>query len=89
MRRKLGVASPPLGLGAKLPRVRTAFIKFTTKAIDILKCAAAARRESRRKSTNIPRRGHTPPDFAFLLFVFFCGSVCHRRSRAAPVFILI
>ena len=36
---------PPLGLGSKLPRVRTAFIRFTTKETDTLKCAAAARRE--------------------------------------------
>jgi hypothetical protein len=37
---------PPLGFGSNLPRVRTAFIRFTTKETETnLKCAAAARRE--------------------------------------------
>jgi hypothetical protein len=36
---------PPRGLGSRLPRVRTAFTRFTTKETDTLKCAAAARRE--------------------------------------------
>ena len=32
---------PPLGLGSKLPRERTALTRFTTKETDTLKCAAA------------------------------------------------
>jgi hypothetical protein len=34
---------PTLGLGSKLPRVRTAFIRLTTKETDTPKCAAAGR----------------------------------------------
>lgn len=33
---------PPLGLGTKLPRMRTAFMRFTTKQTGTLKWAAAA-----------------------------------------------
>jgi len=58
MRLKLGVASPAARLGAKLPRVRTAFIRFTTKDTDTRKRAAAARRDwpSSTKPTTRSRR---------------------------------
>jgi hypothetical protein len=45
MRFELGLAwrRPTLDLGSKLPRVRTAFTRLTTKETDTLKCAAAGR----------------------------------------------
>src|SRR5277367_3612577 len=42
---ELGMAAPATGLGARLPLIRKAFTRLTTKETDTPKCAAAARHE--------------------------------------------
>jgi hypothetical protein len=39
------VGAPAIGLGARLPLIRKAFTRLTTKETDTPKCAAAARHE--------------------------------------------